>query len=229
MKKMALIFFSFFICNIAFCQEDKADYNDDYWSFGTKDVADFNTSESLKEINYFKTNIINYPIENNILGKGKYLNGKKEGEWTGLYKDDKPYFIEWYSKGKLKKGESYDIIAGKKYFYTKEIIYAHPQNGWDDFVTYAQNYWNKVSDFIENRYPENFKLLRNKEIEVSFVILFYENGTVDIGDIANGTNFGFDKTAAKKMLSNYKNKWIPAVFKGQVRKSKAIYSVIIQF
>ena len=39
MKTISLVFLSFFISNIAFCQEDKADYNDDYWSFGTKDVA----------------------------------------------------------------------------------------------------------------------------------------------------------------------------------------------
>ena len=228
MKTISIVFLSFFISNFAFSQEEKADYNEDYWSFSSKDASDFNNLDDQDGSTYFKTSIINYPIDNAISGKGKYVNDKKDSIWVGFYKDGKPFFTEWYNKGKLKKGISYDV-SGKQYFYTKEVLNAHPKNGWDDFVMYAQNYWNKVSNFIEKRYPENFKLLKGKEIEVGFVILISENGNVDIGNIANGLNYGFDKVAAQKMLSNYKNKWIATLYKGQIHKSKHIYTVKIKF
>jgi hypothetical protein len=228
MKTISIVFFCIFISSFAFSQEEKADYNEDYWSFSTKDATDFNNLEDQNGTTYFKTSIIHYPIENDISGKGKYTNDKKDSIWIGFYKDGKPFFTEWYNKGKLKKGISFDV-SGKQYFYTKEVLNAHPKNGWDDFVMYAQNYWNKVSDYIERKYPENFKLLKGNEIEVSFVILISENGKVDIGKIANGLNYGFDKLAAKKMLSNYKNKWIAALHKGQLCNSKFIYTVKIKF
>ncbi len=228
MKTISLVFLSVFISTVTFSQVDKADYNDDYWSFGDKDVADFYTSENKTETEQFKGGITFYSIDNAITGNGKTINGKKDGVWIGYFNNGKTYFNEWYNKGKLKKGVSYDI-AGKQYLYTKETLNPYPQNGWNDFVMYVQSYWDKVSDFIEKKYPKNFKLLKNKEIEVSFVIIINEDGTADVGEIANGTNYGFDKTAAKKMVSNYKNKWMPALLKGQIRKSKVIYTVKIKF
>ena len=43
-----------------------------------KMLPDFNNLENQNETVYFKTSIINYPIENSISGKGKYLNDKKD-------------------------------------------------------------------------------------------------------------------------------------------------------
>ncbi|MFZ4399336.1 MAG: hypothetical protein ACOYO1_04815 [Bacteroidales bacterium] len=228
MKIFSFVFLCFFFSNFAFSQEDKADYNDDYWSFGTKDVADFYTSENQSETTEFKGHITIYPVEINIKGKGNFINGKKDSIWTGFYNNNKPYFTEWYNKGKLKKGISYDI-SGKQFTYKKEMQSAKPLYGWDDFINYAQNYWNRVSVYIEEKYPENFKLLKNREIEVSFFILINEKGIVDIGDISNGASYGFNKTAAGKMLSNYKKKWLPALFKGQANSSKVKYTVYLKF
>jgi hypothetical protein len=228
MKFYLLIFLSVFVSSIAFSQEDKADYNDDYWSFGSKDVADFYISENQNETTQFKGNISVYPIPSPVAGKGKYINGKKDSIWVGFHNDGKPYFTEWYSKGKLKKGISFDA-AGKQFFYKKEIIAAHPQKGWDDFVNYAQNYWNRVKNYVEEKYPENFKLLKDREIEVSFQILVSEKGIADIGEITNGAKYGFNQSAAKKMLLSYKNKWIPALFKGQLQLSSIKYTVYVKF
>ena len=228
MKTINLIILSLFISTLAFSQEDKAEYYDDYWSFGSKDVADFYNTENQSETAQFKGNISIYPISSSIAGKGKYVNGKKDSVWVATYNDGKPYFNEWYTKGKLKKGLSYDV-NGKKYFYKKEMLGAQPQKGWDDFIMYAQQYWMRVKDYVEEKYPENFKLLKNREIEVSFHILINENGGVDIGEITNGANYGFNKTAAQKMLSNYKNNWIPALLRGQTSPSKVKYTVYVKF
>ncbi len=228
MKTILLVFLSTFIGNFAFSQEDKADYNDDYWSFGSKDVADFYNSENQNETAQFKGNINIYPIASSITSKGKYINGKKDSVWSATYNDGKPYFTEWYSKGKLKKGMSFDT-SGWQYNYKKEMVAAHPANGWEHFIMFAQRYWMSIKDYIEEKYPENFKLLKNREIEVSFVVLINENGLVDIGEIVNGGKYGFDKQAARKMLLKYKFKWIPSLFKGQASPSKIKYTVYVKF
>jgi len=77
MKTISLVFLSVFISTVTFSQVDKADYNDDYWSFGDKDVADFYTSENQTETEQFKGGITFYSIDNAITGNGKTINGKK--------------------------------------------------------------------------------------------------------------------------------------------------------
>jgi len=71
--------------------------------------------------------------------------------------------------------------------------------------------------------------LKNKEIAVSFELIINENGSINIGEIANGKKYGFDKNAAKKMLSTYKEKWMAALFRGQSVTSKLKYTVFINF
>jgi len=71
MKSFFLIFFCLIISNIAFSQEDKADYNDDYWTFGNRDVADYNNADNFSENIQYRVKITNYPIENIIDGRGK--------------------------------------------------------------------------------------------------------------------------------------------------------------
>ncbi len=227
MKTITLIFLGIFIHTIAFSQEDKAEYYDDYWSFGSKDIADFYNTENQNETDQFKGNISLYPVVNTIAGKGKYVNGKKDSIWVAVYNDGSPYFTEWYTKGKLKKGMSFDK-AGKKYFYRKEMQPAQPEKGWDDFILYAQRYWSKVRNYIETKYPENYKLLKNHEIEVSFVLQINENGVADIAGITNGSNYGFDLKAARRMLSEYNKRWLPALLRGQLSQSKVKYTVFVK-
>jgi len=228
MKTITFLFLSIFISNIAFSQEDKADYNDDYWSFSSKDIADFYISDNQSEVTHFKQNIYFPQIPISIAGEGKLTKGRKDGSWTGSYNDQKTYFKECYNNGKLKKGISYDI-AGKPYFYKKEIQFAKPLKGWEDFFMYTHNYWNRVKTYIEENYPENFKLLKGREIEISIQLLISENGKVDIGEIKNGAMYGFDKTAAIKMLKNYRHEWLAALLKGQVTPSQIKYTVVLKF
>ncbi|MCX6230973.1 MAG: hypothetical protein NTZ33_05465 [Bacteroidetes bacterium] len=228
MRILLLIVFSLIISYSAYSQEDKADINDEYWSFGTRDVAEFNNPDMLSENIQYRVKITYLPIEAKIDGRGKYVNDKKDSIWNGFYNNGKPYFTEWYNKGKLKNGMSYDA-SGKTYIYKKEIQFAKPIIGWDDFIFFAQRYWMKVADFIEAKYPDNYQFLKNKEIAVSFEIIVKENGTIDIGEIANGRNYGFDKAAARKMLSVYNGKWMAALLKGQAVESKVKYTVFVKF
>ena len=62
MKTIFIVFLSIFISSFAFSQEEKADYNEDYWSFSSKDASDFNNLEDQDRTTYFKTSIINYPM-----------------------------------------------------------------------------------------------------------------------------------------------------------------------
>jgi hypothetical protein len=228
MKTVYFIIFSIIISYSAYSQEDKADLNDEYWSFGTRDVADFNNPDNLSENIQYRVKITNFPIETKIDGRGKYVNDKKDSIWNGLYNNGKPYFTEWYYKGKLKNGISYDAY-GKTFLYKKETEFAKPSKAWDDFIFFAQRYWMKVADFIQDKYPDNYNFLKNKEIAVSFEIIVKENGSIDIGEIANGRNYGFDKAAARKMLTAYNGKWMPALLKGQFVESKVRYTVFVKF
>jgi len=228
MKAFYLVIFSIIISNAVFSQEDRADYNDDYWTFGNKDIADYTNADNFSDNIQYSVKISNYPVENAIEGRGKYLNNKKDSSWTGFYNNGQIYFTEYYTKGKLIRGINYNS-TGKQFNYKIQTIYARPINGWGDFINFVQRYWTKVADFIETNYPDNYKSLKNKEIAVSFEIKINENGSVDIGEIANGKNYGFDKNAARKMLSTYKEKWIAALFRGQAVSSTVKYTVFIKF
>jgi hypothetical protein len=228
MKAFYLIIFCLITNITAFSQEDRVDYNDDYWTFGNRDVADYTNAENFSENIQYSVKITYLPIENTIDGRGKYLNDKKDSIWTGFYNTGQAYFTEYYSKGKLNNGISFDA-KGNQYHYKKQTIFARPLKGWDDFINYVQRYWSKVADFIEYRYPDNYQLLKNKEIAVSFELIITETGNIDIGEIANGKNYGCDKIAARKMLTSYKGKWMTALFRGQKVASKVKYTVFIKF
>ncbi len=94
-----------------------------------------------------------------IAEEGRYINGRKEGDWFGFFEDGKPYYHEHYRNNRLIRGASEDK-AGKRYLYDQLSLYPFPVMGMAAYNNYlAENI----------RHPEN-QIKKTGTVKVIFSV-----------------------------------------------------------
>ena len=144
----------------------------------------------------------------NEYSKGKYINGKKNGEWIGRDKKHNFSYTENYVDDKLILGTSIDSNQ-VKHKYTLITKYAKPTKGLKSFSKkYNQSFQDRISPMNS---PEQY-----------FILTINTNGKIIDFNTSNITNEK-DKEKVIKLLSKYE-KWTPKEIRGIKIKSTLHYN-----
>ncbi len=130
--------------------------------------------------------------------KGKFVNGQKDGTWTGYSKNFKIDYTESYVLGKLINGKSTDI-NGQTYNYDVVELKPEPKKGINDFYKFVGK------KFIV---PE-IKGLTGKLI-LKFVI--EKDGSISDITVVKSIGYGADEEGIR-VLKKYSN-WNPGKVRG---------------
>ncbi len=148
----------------------------------------------------------------NFLEEGKLLNGKRNLVWVGFDPIIEQRFKEFYRKGSLRAGESYDSL-GTIYTYTEIEENAEFKNGWDGLHRYISK---------ELQYPPSARKwgIQGK-VFIGFVV--EKSGALSGLKVMKGIGFGCDDEALKVMITS--SPWKPGKHRGQLVRQKMIYPV----
>ena len=155
-----------------------------------------------------------YEFKNDsVIKKGFFKNRKKHGKFVKFTNERKNY-EEYYKKGKLKKGTSWDE-KGKEYTYKETFITPYYPNGNNGIRKHVIKYF-KVPEYA-------FKNKISGRILVSFKI--NKNGEISDINVTKKLCEPCDKEAIRvvKLLK----KWKPGVMRGQ--KVKVGYTLPIKY
>ena len=137
---------------------------------------------------------------------GKVKNREKQGEWRGL-ENGQLIFEEVYSKGKLKKGISYDE-QGNAYPYKKITVETSYRGGFDAWNKYLSKNLNYPQSAIQNDIQG--------AVYLSFIV--DKDGSLEDIKITQGLGYGCDEEAIR-LLKMSKN-WQPASIRGKYKRSR---------
>ncbi|WP_281616237.1 energy transducer TonB [Flammeovirga sp. SubArs3] len=155
---------------------------------------------------------LKYLTKNSFYQEGMVKNKLKTGEWNGTYIDGKPYFIETYKNGKLKKGNSWDS-EGKKYSYTKTYKRAfYPGGIWD--------FYNWIGKVL--RYPDDAKK-QGIEGKVYVAFIVDKSGQLTEINVVKGVYESMDQEVLRVM--QLVKPWSPAKKRGQKTISRMILPI----
>ncbi|MDR2281626.1 MAG: energy transducer TonB [Sphingobacterium sp.] len=116
--------------------------------------------------------------------KGKYVNGLREGHWTGFLHSGKSQFEEWYKNGTLEKGVTTDSI-GQRHEYTQKEVEPEYPGGIQQLRMFIGNNY---------RYPtEAIKANVSGQILISFVV--EKTGKTSSYKIINDLGYGTGQRA----------------------------------
>lgn len=136
--------------------------------------------------------------------KGNYLNGLKNGDWTG--NEFNIYYSETYKNGVLVSGESRDNADGSVVKYNEVKVLPFPKKGMEHFYNYIANNFELSRESIKNKI--------SGKIFVNFVVL--KDGRLGNIEISKGLGYGLDEEAIR-VIKGY-GKWIPANQRGRIVK-----------
>jgi TonB family protein len=178
-----------------------------YWdSLGTQLIV--NGTGSCKCV--FNAYRMETPVE-----EGKMISGKRDSLWNGFRKDRSKYFEEWYKKGELVSGISFDQ-GGNKYEYTVNGETASPKGGMAEFYAF---FGKKL------KYPAKARRAGIQgRVFVQFVI--EKDGTLSEIKCVKGIGGGCDEEAER--VISICEKWNPGRQKGQLVKQKMVLPILFK-
>ncbi len=157
-------------------------------------------------------NYIEYHKDTIIAEIGQYKNGLKSGEWKGFRKNGSSEYVEFYMKGKVIKGTSWDSL-GHEYKYK---TFAEPA----EYPGGMQAFYNEVAKKM--KYPVN---ARNKGISGKVYVQF------EIDEVGKVVNVKIFKTEAEELNSEAirviksTKDWKPGKERGQPSRQKIIMPI----
>jgi len=151
-------------------------------------------------------------INENFTEKGAYLNGLKNGEWTGKSTATSYSYNEKYDNGLLIEGELTDD-KGEKYFYKELEKLPMPKKGFNDFYKFIGNNFNYSK--------EADKLNIKGKIILGFIVDI--DGKITEPKIIKSVGYGLDEEAIR-VITKY-DSWIPGIQRG--RKVRCSYQIPI--
>lgn len=155
--------------------------------------------------------------EGSITGRGKVVQGLRNGEWSGSFKIPLSMtYVEYYENGKLKEGKSTDA-SGSEFEYTKINTYAEYPGGIEKYKKYLSK---------QLRYP---KKAQKRGIEGRVFVQFVVNkdGSLTDFEIVRGIGGGCDEETIRVLKIS--KKWIPGTMRGQSIRSKMIQNILFKF
>jgi hypothetical protein len=214
---------------VAFSQEDITEYYSDTWEKTEQENAVFMRIGEQTTSGSFVGIVTDFYLSGEQFAKGEIKEGEKEGVWQGNYKNGSKYFTETYNKGVLIRGVSYDADSNS-YRYRKLVIPPKPEGGKDNFAKYTQEYWDNVLVVLAKKYPDYISKLIDKKAQKTVLIKFTVkvDGSVEVIEVTNGSDFGFDNEIARHMFDKYK-KWIPGKVRGQIAPVTTEYQMKVTF
>lgn len=146
---------------------------------------------------------------------GHYKNGIKSEEWTGFRINGTNEYVEFYKKGKVTKGTSWDSL-GRAYKYKTRFDPAEYPGGMQAFYVMVQK---------KMKYPVN---ARNNGVTGKVLVQFEIN---EVGKVVNVKIFKSDAEAlnneAMRVIKLSKD-WKPGKERGQPNKQKIIMPIIFK-
>ena len=229
MKKLIALLGMMMLVIGAYSQEDITEYYSDTWEKTEQENAVFMRIGEQTTSGSFVGIVTDYYLSGEQFAKGEIKEGLKEGDWKGFYKNGSKYFTETYNKGVLVRGVSYDADSNS-YKYKQPVITPRPKGGKDNFTKYSQEYWDNVLIVLAKKYPAYVSKLidtkAQKNVSIKFTVMV--DGTVEVKDVTNGSDFGFDAEIAQHMFDKYK-KWIPGKVRGQIAPVTTEYQMKVAF
>ena len=149
-----------------------------------------------------------------IIEQGDFLNGKKQGQWTGKFADSTLYYEEFYDNDKFVKGRM--IEDGQETNYTelgKQPEFTGGQAGLMVFLGTNIKYPAQASR----------KNISGKVL-MSFVVC--EDGSLCDFEMQKGIGGGCDEEAAR-VVKKMSGKWTPGVQRG--KKVRVKYNLPVSF
>lgn len=150
-----------------------------------------------------------------LVEEGAYLTGRKQGRWTGVFTDGKPFYEETYEAGELTGGQSYDE-AGQTVQYT--VLEQQPE-----FRGGQQALVNFLSANLS--YPAEAQRMKTQgRVMVTFVV--QPDGTLTDVKSLNHLGDGLDREAVR-VVKKMSGRWTPGTQRG--RPVKARFNLPITF
>ena len=149
-----------------------------------------------------------------IIEQGDFLNGKKQGQWTGKFVDSTLYYEEFYDNDKFVKGRM--IEDGQETNYTelgKQPEFTGGQAGLMVFLGTNIRYPAQAS-------RENI----SGKVFMSFVVC--EDGSLCDFEMLKGVGGGCDEEATR-VVKKMSGKWTPGVQRG--KKVRVKYNLPVSF
>ncbi|MBL1411305.1 energy transducer TonB [Sphingobacterium faecale] len=145
--------------------------------------------------------------------QGEYINGLREGHWTGFLHNGKSQFEEWYNNGILEKGVTTDSLGQQHKYTQKDVEPEYPGGIMQLRMFIGNNY----------RYPaEAIKANVSGQLLISFVV--EKTGKTSEHKIINDLGYGTGQRAIE-VLKRAKD-WTPGYHRGL--PVRVAYSVPIQ-
>jgi len=148
-----------------------------------------------------------------VAEEGRYINGRKEGDWFGFFEDGRPYYREYYRNNRLIRGASEDK-AGKRYLYDQLSLYPFPVMGMAAYNNYL----------VKNiRHPED-QIKKTGTVKVIFSVGI--DGTIWDFAILQSLDLSHDLEAIRLVREG--PPWRPGLLHGHVKLPSQGY-VEVQF
>jgi hypothetical protein len=142
---------------------------------------------------------IGFWVERNSAGnydKGFYQNGRRDGVWTIWDIDDVLLASQWYTMGKLLKDSTHNVLVTNKIESTRAMLCNRWELAGDDFTDPEEL-------FVAGEYYLGNKVANDAKAYTSTCIVLYNDGRVEITDIAEEASGHIGWIRSKKTSLGY--------------------------